>query len=361
MSWRALRGADGAARRTGAAPEGVLGQGTLIFECDAAVLGRTFGPVLRVEPGHEPQRIFAIDRRRDGDLSLLIRNGPAASHLSVTMPETSADAPIHLIYRWRCATGDSLLTVGNGETRTARYGGSGPVPAITGAQITTLFNSRHGAFRHAAITGIAFADHLLPLGPLPGLLAGTSVTTPDGPRSVETLRPGDLVLTAESGWQPLRWQGGAELPALPGYTPIRLRAPYHGLDRDLVVLPEQHIALTGRDIEYQFGAERVLVRARDLLNGQTAVAEPIRMTTLHCHAIVLDRPEVFHASGGWVQSLDLGSIPRHSSRAALSVCGDLFRAGQMPPHRKSAYRLLQPFEVVALRHMHQGRQAPFAV
>jgi hypothetical protein len=361
VSWRALRGADGTARRIGAAPEGVLSQGTLTLECDGAVLRRTFGPVLRVEPGQEPQRIFAIDRRRDGDLSLLLRNGPAASHLSVTVPDTSVDGPLHLTYRWRCETGDSLLTVGNGATRTARYGGNGPVPAITGQQIAAIFTSRHGATRHPAITGIAFADHLLPLGPLPGLLAGTVVTTPDGPRSVETLRPGDMVLTAERGWQPLRWQGGIELPALPGFAPIRLRAPYHGLDRDLVVLPDQPIALAGRDIEYQFGTERVLVAARDLVDGRRVLTEPVRVTTLHCHALLLDRPEVVHASGGWVQSLNLGHIAQHPRRAALSVCGDLFRAGQMPLHAKSAFRLLHGFEVAALKHMQEGRRAPFAV
>lgn len=361
MSWRALRGADGAARRIGVVPEGIMGQGTLVLECDGPALGGSYGPILRVEPGQEPQRIFALDRRRDGDLSLLLRNGPAASHLVVTPPDPAADKPVQIIYRWRCETGDSLLTIGNGETRTARYGGLGPVPAITGEQITALFIGRHGAVRHPAITGIAFADHLLPVGALPALVAGASVMTPEGPRSVETLRPGEFVLTAESGWRPVRWQGGVELPALPGYAPVRLRAPYHGLDRDLVVLPEQRIALTGRDIEYQFGAERVLVSARDLLDGRTAVREPVRTATLHCHAILLDRPEIIHASGGWVQSLDLGAIARHPDQAALCVCGDLFRAGQLPTHGKSPYRLLHPFEVAELKHMRDHHRAPFAV
>lgn len=361
MSWRALRGADGAARRIGAVPEGIMRQGTLVLECDGPALQTCFGPVLRVEPGQEPQRILALDRRRDGDLSLLLRNGPAASHLVVTVPEAAADRPVHLIYRWRCETGDSLLTIGGGETRTARYGGLGPVPAITGEQITALLMGRHGAFRHPAITGIAFADHLLPVGPVPGLVAGTPVMTPDGPRSVETLRPGDLVLTAENGWQPVRWQGGVELPALPGYAPVRLRAPCNGLDRDLVVLPEQRIALTGGDIEYQFGAERVLVSARDLLDGRTIVREPLRTATLHCHAVLLDRPEVIHAAGGWVQSLDLGAIARHPDRAALCVCGDLFRAGQLPTHGKPACRLLHPFEVAELKRIRDQRRAPFAI
>jgi hypothetical protein len=361
MSWRAFRGADGTARRIGAAPEGVLGQGTLILEFDGAALAQSCGPILRVEPSQEPQRIFAIDRRRDGDLSLLLRNGPAASHLAVTMPETAASGPLHAVYRWRCESGDSLLTIGNGETRTARYRGRGPVPAIAGDQITALFTSRRGAFRHPAITGIAFADHLLPLGPLPGLIAGTSVTTPNGPRSVETLRTGDLVLTAENAWQPVRWQGGVELPALAGYAPIRFHAPYHGLERDLVVLPDQRVALAGPDIEYLFGAERILVRARDLVDGRTAATEPMRMATLHCHAVLLDRPEVIQVSGGWVQSLDLAFMAHHPGRAALSVCAEVFRAGHMPLHARSPYRLLHAFEAAELKHIRDRHRAPFAM
>lgn len=37
--------------------------------------------------------------------------------------------------------------------------------------------------------------------------AGTMITTPDGPGAVETLRPGDLVVTRDRGPQPLRWIG----------------------------------------------------------------------------------------------------------------------------------------------------------
>lgn len=360
MSWRALRGSDGTARRIGATPEGVLGQGTLIIECDGPALAQTKGAILRVDPSREPERIFAIDRRRGGEVSLLLRNGAAASHLAVVLPE-AAEGHLHLIYRWDCDPGLSILTCGNGERRAARWSGQGQVPPITGEQIATLFTSRHGAFRHPAITGLAFADHLMPLGPVPGLVAGTSVSTPGGPRSVETLRPGDLVMTAGRGWQPILWQGGIELPVLPGFLPIRLLAPYHELDHDLVVLPEQRIVLSGRDVEYQFGAERVLVRAGDLRDGHTALVEERRTATLHFHAVVLESPDAIHASGGWVESLHLGALAGNADRARLAVCGDLVAAGALPLHPAPPVRGLRPFEVAALRRMRDARRAPFAV
>ncbi len=45
----------------------------------------------------------------------------------------------------------------------------------------------------------AFADGL------PGFSYGIEVDTPDGPRPVSSLRPGDLVMTRDHGPQPLRW------------------------------------------------------------------------------------------------------------------------------------------------------------
>lgn len=59
-----------------------------------------------------------------------------------------------------------------------------------------------------------------------GLVAGTLVRTPHGPRPVETLLPGDLVLTRDHGALPLVWRGetrlsGAELGLHPHLRPLR--------------------------------------------------------------------------------------------------------------------------------------------
>lgn len=59
--------------------------------------------------------------------------------------------------------------------------------------------------------------------------AGTLIETPDGPVPVESLVPGDLVITRDHGPQPLRWIGGTRLSMLqllraPHLRPIRIRA-----------------------------------------------------------------------------------------------------------------------------------------
>ena len=57
----------------------------------------------------------------------------------------------------------------------------------------------------------------------------TRIATPEGPRPVQDLRPGDLVLTRDRGAQPLRWTGrrllgDTALSAAPHLRPVRIAA-----------------------------------------------------------------------------------------------------------------------------------------
>ena len=358
MSWRAFRDADGAARRIGAAPEGQLRQGTLLLSFDTGALEGAYGPILRVGPRLEPKRIFAIDRRRDGDLSLLICDGAEVSHIS-TIPRGSGGTTI-LAYLWRCDTETAILATLSGEGRIVRRHGHGPVPAIGADQIAALFTSRHGVLRHPAIRAMALADHLMPVGPMPGLLAGSLVSAPEGPRSIETLRPGDPVLTADGRWTPVLWQGRAELPVVPGFRPVRLRAPYHGLDHDLVTLPDQLIQIGGEEVDQPFARDRILVRARDLIDGESVVEDPVRTATLHAHSVILSEPAAFNASGLWVESLPTAGLMRQPSFAALSVCPDLTAIARPTGMQARRARILAPYEVAHLNRQRAGRNAPVA-
>jgi len=63
----------------------------------------------------------------------------------------------------------------------------------------------------------------------PCFVSGTPVDTPRGPRPVETLRPGDRVLTRDHGEQVIRWAGARRLVLPEGpqgdrFRPVRLRA-----------------------------------------------------------------------------------------------------------------------------------------
>lgn len=95
--------------------------------------------------------------------------------------------------------------------------------------------------------------------------AGTLILTPGGEVPVETLRPGDAVVTRDNGVQRLTWVGEKALDATdlarqPWLRPVLIRAGSFGATRDLVVSPQHGVLLRDRDLS---GEER-LYRATHL-------------------------------------------------------------------------------------------------
>jgi len=64
------------------------------------------------------------------------------------------------------------------------------------------------------------------------------------------------------------------VPARGSFAPIRMRAPYFGLQDDIIISPEQHVVIDGPEVEYLFSCEKVLTPARNLVNGFAARTEP---------------------------------------------------------------------------------------
>ncbi len=87
-------------------------------------------------------------------------------------------------------------------------------------------------------------------GSIPCYAPGTMIDTPDGPRTIETLLPGDLVVTLDHGPQPIKWVRAGEQPLETqpyDARPVLIEAGALGPDRparDLIVSP-QHRILVG--------------------------------------------------------------------------------------------------------------------
>ncbi len=99
--------------------------------------------------------------------------------------------------------------------------------------------------------------------------AGTLIETPDGPRRIETLLPGDLVLTVDNGPQPLRWIGKRTVQGVGKMAPVTLRAGMCGATADLTVSPSHRFMVESAMPELLTGCESVLVAAKHLGNGRT--------------------------------------------------------------------------------------------
>ncbi|MBO9445693.1 Hint domain-containing protein [Ruegeria sp. R14_0] len=108
----------------------------------------------------------------------------------------------------------------------------------------------------------------------PCFAAGTLVDTPDGPRRVETLKPGDLVMTQDDGACPIRWVGGRTVVGRGRFTPVRIHAGALGAERDVVVSPQHRLLVTGWQAQLLCGEDEVLIAAKSLVNETTITSAP---------------------------------------------------------------------------------------
>lgn len=138
---------------------------------------------------------------------------------------------------------------------------------------------------------------------------GTMIDCPEGPRPVEDLRVGDLVLTQDRGAQPIRWIGSrrldAELAQAPHLLPIRIRAGALGDGlpaADLLVSPQHRILLRSRIAARMFGATEVLVAAKALLglDGIEVASDQSEVEYFH---FIFDQHEIVFANGAEAESL----------------------------------------------------------
>ncbi|MBC9248064.1 Hint domain-containing protein [Paracoccus sp. 11-3] len=140
-----------------------------------------------------------------------------------------------------------------------------------------------GAGRTGVNNGTGYIDDLNITGVV-CFARGTMIETADGPRAIEDITPGDLVLTRDHGYQPVRWIGRRKLApdvlaAHPKLRPIRIVAGAIGAGApatDLVVSPQHRILVRSKIAQRMFDAQEVLVAARQLcgIDG-VAVADDI--------------------------------------------------------------------------------------
>lgn len=130
---------------------------------------------------------------------------------------------------------------------------------------------------------------------------GTRITTPDGPRVIDTLCTGDLVQTLDNGAQPILWIGKTEVAAEGRFAPIRVAPGVLGNRRTLLLSPEHRVLLRGAQVQLLFGDEEALVAVKSLVNGCDITREEGgRITYLH---LLLPRHEIVFAEGAMTESL----------------------------------------------------------
>lgn len=130
---------------------------------------------------------------------------------------------------------------------------------------------------------------------------GTRIETPYGPRPIETLKEGDLILTMDHGPQPLRWIGAREVPAMGAHAPIEIAAGALGNTDTLLVSPQHRMLLQDWRAQMLFDTEQVFSAATHLVND-TTIRRREGGTVEYFH-MMFDTHQVIFAEGAPTESL----------------------------------------------------------
>ncbi|MFZ5710559.1 MAG: Hint domain-containing protein [Pseudomonadota bacterium] len=132
--------------------------------------------------------------------------------------------------------------------------------------------------------------------------AGTRITLAGGAQAaVETLRPGDSILTRDHGPQPVRWIARATFRALGSFAPVVITAGTLGNDADLVVSPHHRVFLYQRGADRIGGTAEILVQARHLVDGVSVLRREGGFADYY--SLVFDNHEIVYAEGVPAESL----------------------------------------------------------
>ncbi len=179
---------------------------------------------------------------------------------------------------------------------------------------------------------------------------GTEIDTSTGRVKIEDLAVGDLVMTLDSGPQPVRWIGARTVVAEGDFAPVLIRKGTLGNDRDLLVSPQHRFLLTGPRYELHFGEPEVLATAKSLINDGTITRqEGGEVEYFH---LLFDKHEIVFAEGTPAESFYPG--PKALTSMEVEVLAEiltLFPELSVDPqaYGAEARPLLRPWEAEIAR------------
>jgi Ca2+-binding RTX toxin-like protein len=180
---------------------------------------------------------------------------------------------------------------------------------------------------------------------------GARILTPRGERPVETLRPGDLVVTRDHGPQRVRWTGRRTVPGKDRFAPVEIAPSVMG-GSGLIVSPHHRVLFTGYKAELLFGEREVLVAAKHLVNGRDVRFSPCAEVT-YVH-VMFDRHEVIYADGIATESFFAGDTALSAvDDAAREELFAIFPELRSAPgrHRETARTCLKAREAALLQDL----------
>ena len=136
---------------------------------------------------------------------------------------------------------------------------------------------------------------------VPCFVEGARIETDRGPLPVELITVGDMVLTLDDGFQPVRWHGRRDVVSRGELAPVGIPAGTFGDHGALAVSPQHRLHFAGWQAELYCGEAEVLVRAIHLVKaGHLRQDHSGRPVTYH--HLLFDRHQIIRAEGLWSES-----------------------------------------------------------
>lgn len=281
----------------GPLPEGVLERGLFLAEVALPLEG----PQVLLDYACDGNALSLLHDAATG-IGLMVRQGREVRRhmLPGPLPQSPVAGIARLAFRW-APEGWALHYELDGAVCEAQGGPALPLPLADLARLC----ARDGiAARHPGLLWFGATAGGEPPVALPWIGLRTPVATPTGLRPAGSLRRGEMVLTRDGRAEMLRAVRHLDLPARGPHAPVLLRAPYFSPERDLLVSADQQILLGGGNVEYLFDEEEVLVEARHLIDGNSALFDRRRSVVA---GVALDLGPPALVAGEGVAFLSAGS------------------------------------------------------
>ncbi len=289
-------------------PDGLITAGSIVLELRVDCGTRQSVPILRYGARDRWLRGLMITYH-PGDSRLVVDmvQGQDLCRTSVHIAPIIGETDLRLTLSWDAPAHAGLLSVEHLEAETlhqAHFRAPLPLPH---SDAERMVRGEGLVCDGGQVLSLGIALGVAPVGLAPGLASGSLIDTPNGPRAIETLAPGDPVLTAEGAVKTVLHVASRQVPAFGLMRPLHLRAPFLGLTRDVILAPHQRLIMTGGEAEYLYGEDAVMIHARHLRHFHAAGWADCGPLVRY-HAVLLDSHECLSVQGLWVESLFVGPL-----------------------------------------------------
>lgn len=332
--------------------DGLITRGSLLAEIDLVPTSRPVNLIRYSVLDPWPSSLSLV-QEPDGTLRLLMRLGPRQLSVALRTELATRSETVILTFGWDGPGRSGVMSAFVPDTGCLwQTSVPGPFPLML-RDIRRMVLDETACRQADSVTFFAMAEGICPTGPMPGLDPEAWIATPSGARPLQTLRAGDQVLDAEGKAREIRWAGSVTLPATGRFTPLKMRAPYHGLTEDLVLAPDQRLLLSGTEIEYLFGQERVSAAVRHLSDRHSVEPAAPRTPVITYRQLLLDRPAEIIANGAAVECFDAQPLFSDTRLVRHSVLSGLDRE-EWPAVTGFGVPVLRDYEALTLEEARYG-------